>query len=405
MGFETPTPIQEQAIPIILQGRDLIACAQTGTGKTAAFLLPILHQIAQNEEEFTDTLVVVPTRELAVQIDQELEGFGYFTGASSLPIYGGRDGASFEQEKKALSQGANIIVATPGRLISHLNAGYVKLDKLRHFVLDEADRMLDMGFAGDIMSISNYLPRERQTLLFSATMPNEIRTFAKQLLKDPAQISMAVSKPAAGILQGAYEVEDELKPRLVSHLLEGKEKILERVLIFSSTKAKVKDVTATLKKAGLNVRQVHSDLSQDEREEILRSFKSGKVQILVATDILSRGIDVKGINLVINYDVPGDGEDYVHRVGRTARADSDGVALTFINRRDRRRIKAIESLIESEVRRLPLPADLQAAAEKLAAKPQRNRRSGPPHGGGKGGGRGRGRSGNKRRETGGKRPT
>lgn len=401
MGFQTPTPIQEQAIPIILEGRDLIACAQTGTGKTAAFLLPILHKIAQTQEEYTDTLVVVPTRELAIQIDQQLEGFGYFAGASSLPIYGGRDGASFEQEKKALSQGANVIIATPGRLISHLNAGYVKLDKLRHFVLDEADRMLDMGFAGDIMSITNHIPRERQTLLFSATMPNEIRAFAKQLLKDPAQITMEVSKPAAGVLQAAYEIEDELKPALVSHLLKGKDKILERVLIFSSTKAKVKDVTSTLKQAGLNVRQVHSDLSQDEREEIMRLFKSGKVQILVATDILSRGIDVKGINLVINYDVPSDGEDYVHRVGRTARADADGVALTFINRRDRKRIKSIESLIETEVRRLPLPPQLKAEADKLAANPKHHR-SAPRHHGKGGGGRGR-KSGSKGRGSRGKR--
>jgi len=399
MGFETPTPIQEQAIPFILEGRDLIACAQTGTGKTAAFLLPILHKISQSDEEYTDTLVVVPTRELAIQIDKQLEGFGYFTGASSLPIYGGRDGNSFTQEKKALSQGASLIIATPGRLISHLNAGYVKLGKLRHFVLDEADRMLDMGFAGDIMSISNHLPRERQTLLFSATMPNEIRGFAKQLLKkDPAQITMEVSKPAAGVLQAAYEVEDELKPRLVSHLLKGKDSVLERVLVFSSTKAKVKEVTATLKKAGLNVRQVHSDLSQDEREEILRLYKSGKVQTLVATDILSRGIDVKGINLVINYDVPSDGEDYVHRVGRTARADADGVALTFINRRDRRRIQSIENLIEMPVRRLPLPADLREEAEKLAAEyKNKPRRSSSRHGS-RGGGRNR-RSNKGRRNT------
>lgn len=375
MGFETPTPIQEQAIPFILEGKDLIACAQTGTGKTAAFLLPILHKLALLQEEYTDTLIVVPTRELAVQIDQQLEGFGYFTGASSLPIYGGRDGASFVQEKKALSQGANVIIATPGRLISHLNAGYVKLDRLRHFILDEADRMLDMGFAGDILSISNHLPKNRQTLLFSATMPNDIRTFAKQLLKNPAQITMEVSKPAEGVLQAAYELEDPLKPDLVSHLLKGKEDILERALIFSSTKAKVKEVTATLKKSGLNVRQVHSDLAQSEREEILRLFKNGKVQILVATDILSRGIDVKGINLVVNYDVPSDGEDYVHRVGRTARADADGVALTFINRRDRRRFKAIESLIERQIMRLPLPTHLKEAAAKLPADYGKGRKS------------------------------
>ncbi len=235
--------------------------------------------------------------------------------------------------------------------------------------------MLDMGFAGDILSISNHLPKNRQTLLFSATMPNDIRTFAKQLLKNPAQITMEVSKPAEGVLQAAYELEDPLKPDLVSHLLKGKEDILERALIFSSTKAKVKEVTATLKKSGLNVRQVHSDLAQSEREEILRLFKNGKVQILVATDILSRGIDVKGINLVVNYDVPSDGEDYVHRVGRTARADADGVALTFINRRDRRRFKAIESLIERQIMRLPLPTHLKEAAAKLPADYGKGRKS------------------------------
>lgn len=358
MGFETATPIQEKAIPAILEGKDLIACAQTGTGKTAAFLLPVLHHLANQNEETINTLIIVPTRELAIQIDQQLEGFAYFTNTSSLPIYGGRDGISFNQEKKALSMGANIVVATPGRLIAHLNLGYVKLGQLKNLILDEADRMLDMGFVNDIQAIINYLPKKRQTLMFSATMPPKIRQFAKRILRNPVQISFAVSKPAEGILQAAYEVEDDQKLPLLNHLLGRRKGKKELILIFCTTKASVKNITAELKHSQLNVGEIHSDLDQDEREEILRQFKNGNLNILVATDILSRGIDVKGINLVFNYDVPSDAEDYIHRIGRTARADSDGVALTLINRKDRRKFGDIERLMESKVRRLPLPASI-----------------------------------------------
>lgn len=358
MGIETATPIQEQAIPAILSGKDVLACAQTGTGKTAAFLLPILHQLASSQQDHIDTLILEPTRELVVQVDQQLEGFSYFTGVSAIPVYGGRDGQSMEQERKALKQGASIIVASPGRLIAHLNMGYVNLKHLKHLVLDEADRMLDMGFAPDIMSIVNQLPRERQTLLFSATMPSQIRRFAKELMRQqPVEISLAVSKPAENILQAVYEVEDDMKAALTSHLLQGKTK-LERIIIFASTKIKVRDLAGQLGRMGFNVADVHSDLDQEVREERMRNFRSGTLRIVVATDVLSRGIDVKGIDLVINYDVPSDGEDYVHRIGRTARADASGVALTYVNRKDRRRFDRIEQTIGSKIRRLPMPADL-----------------------------------------------
>jgi ATP-dependent RNA helicase RhlE len=356
MGFETPTPIQEQAIPIILSHKDLIGCAQTGTGKTAAFLLPILNQLSVNPTDKTDTLIIVPTRELALQIDQALQGFSYFTSVSSLAIYGGSDGSVFERERRALTDGANVIIATPGRLMAHLNMGYVKLDNLKHLILDEADRMLDMGFVDDILKITTYLPKDRQTLLFSATMPPKIRTLATKLLKDPEHISIAISKPSAGIVQGAYLVYDTQKNNLIKLLLKGKD--LNSVIIFLSTKQKVKELERDLQKAGLKAKAIHSDLEQNEREEVLLDFRSKKLQILVATDILSRGIDIEDISLVINYDVPGDAEDYIHRIGRTARAASTGVALTFINEYDQQKFLQIETLIGNEVKKLPLPEEL-----------------------------------------------
>lgn len=356
MGFETPTPIQEQAIPIIQSGKDLIGCAQTGTGKTAAFLLPILNKLSGLPAETTDTLIIVPTRELALQIDQALQGFSYFTSVSSLAIYGGSDGSVFERERRALSEGANIIIATPGRLMAHLNMGYVKLDSLKHLILDEADRMLDMGFVDDILKITSYLPKVRQTLMFSATMPPKIRTLASKLLVEPEHISIAVSKPAAGVVQGAYLVYDAQKNKLIKSLLEGKD--LSSVIIFVSTKIKVKELERDLQKAGLKAKAIHSDLEQLEREEVLRNFRSKKLQILVATDILSRGIDIEDIGLVINYDVPGDAEDYIHRIGRTARAAATGVALTFINEYDQQKFLQIETMLGSEVKKLALPESL-----------------------------------------------
>ena len=356
MGFEIPTPIQQQAIPIILNHKDLIGCAQTGTGKTAAFLLPILNQLTAHPTDKTDTLIIVPTRELALQIDQALQGFSYFTSVSSLAIYGGSDGSVFERERKALTDGANVIIATPGRLMAHLNMGYVKLDSLKHLILDEADRMLDMGFVDDILKITTYLPKERQTLLFSATMPPKIRTLATKLLKDPEHISIAISKPSEGIVQGAYLVYDNQKNNLIKSLLKGKE--LNSIIIFVSTKQKVKELEKDLQKAGLKAKAIHSDLEQNEREEVLLNFRSKQLQILVATDILSRGIDIEDISLVINYDVPGDAEDYIHRIGRTARAASTGVALTFINEFDQQKFLQIETLIGNEIKKLNLPEEL-----------------------------------------------
>ncbi len=353
MGFENPTPIQEQAIPIIQNNKDLIGCAQTGTGKTAAFLLPILNKLSVHPTDSVNTLIVVPTRELALQIDQALQGFSYFTSVSSIAIYGGSDGIVFEKERRALTDGANIIIATPGRLMAHLNMGYVKFDKVETLILDEADRMLDMGFVDDILKITTFLPKTRQTLMFSATMPSAIRTLATKLLHNPEQISISISKPAEGVIQGAYLVYDTQKNALIKSLLEGKE--LTSVIIFVSTKIKVKELERDLQKAKLKAKAIHSDLEQNEREEVLRNFRSKQLQILVATDILSRGIDIEDIGLVINYDVPGDAEDYIHRIGRTARAASTGVALTFINEFDQQKFLQIETLIGSEVKKIPLP--------------------------------------------------
>jgi superfamily II DNA/RNA helicase len=352
MNFTKPTPIQQQAIPIIMQGRDLIACAQTGTGKTAAFLLPVINEIISAQSETLNTLIVVPTRELAVQIDEALQGFAYFTSVSHLAIYGGTGGISFEQEKKALTQGANIIIATPGRLIAHLNMGYVKFECIKHLILDEADRMLDMGFSDDLNKIISFLPKQRQTLLFSATMPPKIRELAKKILNNPEQINIAVSKPAEGVMQAAYVLYNSQKIALLKSLLQGKN--ISSIIIFSSTKEKVKQLERELKQLRFNVAAIHSDLEQDQRTEVLRQFKNRSLQILVATDILSRGIDIDSIGLVINYDVPNDAEDYIHRVGRTARAETTGVALTFINPEDQRKFKSIETLIGSEIKKLTL---------------------------------------------------
>jgi ATP-dependent RNA helicase RhlE len=356
MGFDTPTPIQQQVIPAIMEGRDLIAGAQTGTGKTAAYLLPLLDRISRNAIPHTSALIIAPTRELALQIDQALQGFAYFTHASSIAVYGGNDGASFEREKKSLTEGASVIIATPGRLLSHLNMGYVKFNQLDCLVLDEADKMLDMGFYDDIMRIINHLPKKRQNLFFSATMPPPMRELARKIMQNPFEVSLALSKPAAGILQGAYLIRDGQKVPLIIKLLKGKE--LSSVLIFVSTKSGVKDLERELRKVKLSARAISSDLSQQEREDVLLSFRNRNTQILIATDILSRGIDIDNIGLVISYDVPGDAEDYIHRIGRTARAESTGVALTLVNEKDQYRLAQIESLIEKEVPRIPLPSEM-----------------------------------------------
>ncbi|MEI9919522.1 MAG: DEAD/DEAH box helicase [Bacteroidota bacterium] len=356
MGFKNATPIQEQAIPIILERQDLIACAQTGTGKTAAYLLPILDNIVRAEVRHLNTLIIAPTRELAQQIDQQVEGFSYFVGISSLSVYGGGDGAMWDQQRKALDEGADIIIATPGRLIAMLTSGTIKFDHLEHLVLDEADRMLDMGFFDDIVRIISYLPKERQTLLFSATMPPKIRTLANKILRDPKEINISIAKPAAGILQQAYVVYDEQKGALLKHVLRTAK--WNSIIIFASTKEAVKKLDTAFQRAGLPARAFHSDLEQAEREDILRGFKNKQITILIGTDVLSRGIDVEGISLVINYDVPPDPEDYVHRVGRTARAETTGTAVTFINERDQRKFQSIERLIGDTIVKLPLPEEL-----------------------------------------------
>ncbi len=360
MGFDKPTPIQEQAIPLILANKDLIACAQTGTGKTAAYLLPILNKIVQNKTSNLNTLIIAPTRELAQQIDQQVEGFAYFLGVSSISVYGGGDGAAFEQQKKAMREGADIIIATPGRLIAMLtSAGSVNMSSLQHLVLDEADRMLDMGFHDDIMRIINYLPKTRQTVLFSATMPPKIRSMANKILTNPEHINIAISKPAEGILQQAFMAFDTQKVALVKHILNEKEH--NSVIVFASTKEKVKELGKELYRSGLSIKAFHSDLEQAEREQIMLAFKNKEVQILIGTDILSRGIDVDGISLVVNFDVPPDPEDYIHRIGRTARAETTGTAITFINPKDQRRFFSIENLIGTEIPKLPLPEFLGEA--------------------------------------------
>jgi ATP-dependent RNA helicase RhlE len=357
MGFVTPTPIQAEAIPIILKGQDIIACAQTGTGKTGAYLLPVLEHISTTNKHQISTLILAPTRELAQQIDQQVEGLAYFTGISSIAVFGGGDGIAYEQQRRGIQNDVNIIVATPGRLIAHLNSGIVKLNHLNHLILDEADRMLDMGFYDDIMKIVSYLPKKRQTLMFSATMPGRIRTLAKSILISPHQVNIAMSQPAVGIDQQIYRVHDAQKTPLLLTLL--KTGSYKSIIIFASRKEIVKSLAKELKSARMKVSAFHSDLEQREREEILLEFKNKELPVIVGTDALSRGIDVEGIDLVINYDVPGDPEDYVHRVGRTARAETTGTAITFVNHRDERRLKSIELLIEKPIRLMELPDELK----------------------------------------------
>lgn len=359
MGYQKPTPVQEMAIPIIMENQDLIACAQTGTGKTAAYVLPLLDKIVREHSRHLNTLVIAPTRELALQIDQQVEGFAYFLGVSSLPVYGGSDGATWDQQRKAMESGADIIIATPGRLMALLQAGTINLSHLKHLVLDEADRMLDMGFYDDIVRIIKQLPTDRQTLLFSATMPPKIRTLANTILKSPREISIAISKPASGILQQAYLVHDHQKMPLLKRLLLDND--YKSAIIFSNSKENVKKLGSELARAGLSAKAFHSDLEQSEREQIMNQFKSRKLQMLIGTDILSRGIDVEGIELVVNYDTPHDAEDYVHRIGRTARAERTGTAVTFVNERDHWKFQKVEKLIGNDIVKLPLPSGLGEA--------------------------------------------
>lgn len=385
MGFEHATPIQEQAIPVILKGQDIIGCAQTGTGKTAAFILPVINKMVGKEDTKTNTVIIVPTRELAVQIEQQIQGLSYFTSVGSKAIYGGGDGKAFQEEKEALQNGMDIIVATPGKLISHIKLGYVDFSQVKHLILDEADRMLDMGFHDDIQRIVKALPQQRQNLLFSATMAKEIRELAKRMLHNPVEINLALSKPAEGVKQKVYLTHDEQKNPMLKVLLSERQDY-KRIILFTGTKNKVGDIVRYLKKNNFKVHGISSNLEQEEREEVLRGFKSGRIRLLVATDVMSRGIDIKEINLVINYDVPGDAEDYVHRVGRTARANTKGEAITFVNPKDMQRFARIERLIDTEFEKQQPPTELGEGPkweEKKKSKrkfvPRNKRKNFKPH--------------------------
>lgn len=354
MGFEEATPIQEFAIPKILDNKDIIACAQTGTGKTAAFVLPILNKLVDKPSHGTNTLIIVPTRELAIQINQEIQGFSYFASIGSAAVYGGGDGGEYAQQENALRSGADIIVATPGRLISHLAMGNGKFDQLQHLVLDEADKMLDMGFLDDIERIITHLPKKRETLMFSATMPPKIRSLAKKILVSPEEISLAISKPAEKVVQHVCLAHDTQKIAALKFIID-RHPDYTSILIFTSAKSKVHDIVRELRRNGYPAKGISSDLDQEQREEVLIGFRSKRTRILVATDVISRGIDIKEINMVINFDVPHDAEDYVHRIGRTARANTEGEAYTLVNVKDMQKMQRIEQLIEMEVPRLQLP--------------------------------------------------
>ncbi len=354
MSFEEATPVQEQVIPVVLQNRDLIAVAQTGTGKTAAFVLPILNKLTGKKDHSTDTLILVPTRELAIQIDQQIQGFSYFVPAQSLAVYGGGTGQDWDSEAKAFKHGADIIIATPGRLLSHIKMGTVNFKKLKHLVLDEADKMLDMGFIDDIMKIISEIPEKRQTLLFSATMPMGIRRLAKKVLNEPVEISLSASRPAEGIDQKMYVVSEKQKDNLLKYILIEKSSY-NSIIIFSSTKYKISEIVRFLVKEGIPAHGISSNFDQAKREEILRDFRSRKIRILVATDVMSRGIDIKDVNLIINYDVPRNAEDYVHRVGRTARVKSTGEAVMLVVPKEMNSLRKIEKLIGRPVPKLPLP--------------------------------------------------
>ena len=357
MHFEECTPIQEQSIDLILEGRDLIACAQTGTGKTAAYLLPVIDLLADTEATpKVKCVIMVPTHELAQQIDRQMEGFAYYIPVSSLAIHGGNDGKEFARQQHALRQGADMVIATPGRLLAHMKMGYVDLSEVRYFILDEADRMLDMGLSEDIMRIVAALPKDRQTLMFSATMPKKIQQLAATILTDPAEVKIAVSKPAERIDQSAFICHEGQKEALLKYLFsQGHNK---RVIVFSSSKQKVKELTQAMRKAHWKAAEMHSDLDQKAREEVMLGFRAGRIDIVIATDIIARGIDIDDIAMVVNYDVPREAEDYVHRVGRTARANTDGIAVTFVSERDQSRFGFIERFLGKEVRKAEMPAEI-----------------------------------------------
>ena len=377
MHFEDMTPIQERCIPEILDGYDVLGIAQTGTGKTAAYLLPILSQLDDGNypKDAINCVIMSPTRELAQQIDQAMQGFGYYLDdVSSVAVYGGNDGNRYDQELRSMRMGADVLIATPGRLLSHLKVGNLDLSQCSFFVLDEADRMLDMGFVDDIMKIVQQLPKDCQRIMFSATMPKKIRELAVQLLHNPVEVQIAVSRPAEKIHQMAYVCYEPQKLQIIQHIFKNGN--LQRVIIFSGKKERVKEVARKLKSMHINCDQMHSDLSQAERDEAMYRFKAGQTDVLVATDIVARGIDIDDIRLVINYDVPADSEDYVHRIGRTARADRDGEAITFISDTDIYRFQGIEHFLGKEVEKIALPEGLGDAPEYVKRPKKANSRKG-----------------------------
>ena len=380
MNYTEATEIQAKAIPLILEGNDLIGCAQTGTGKTAAFLLPLLNHLSEIDGAGVKALILCPTRELAIQIAQQAEGLSYFTHASVKAVYGGGDGVAWDQEKAALTGKADLIIATPGRLMAHMEQGYVKFDRVEFLVLDEADRMLDIGFYDDILKIIDKLPKKRQSLMFSATMASRIRQLAVQILQDPQEVSVAIAKPAEGVTQKVYLAFDEQKVALARHLLADKDEY-KQIIVFCSTKKKVEQLYRKLRDRNFACAPISSDYTQEEREQALSDFKNGRTRILVATDVMSRGIDVKGIDLVMNFDVPHDAEDYVHRIGRTARAKTTGMAITLVSPEDMYRFSKIERLIERELEKLQPPTELGEGPQWEA----RSKGSGRPGGGRPGG--------------------
>lgn len=396
MNFQDMTPIQEQTIPIILEGRDVIGCAQTGTGKTAAYTLPLLSRLASegNPNNVVKSLIIVPTRELAQQIDMQFQGFSYYLPISTTVVYGGGDGKGWTNQKQGMQMGADVVIVTPGRLISHLQTSGIDLSHVECLILDEADRMLDMGFSDDIMKIISHLPKKRQTIMFSATLPPKIRQFAKSILNsDPAEINIAISKPNEAIEQSAYICYENQKLPIIKELFA--KPLGSKTIIFSSSKLKVKDLAFTLKRMKLNAAAMHSDLDQDKREEVMLDFKNGKIDILVATDIVARGIDIDDIGLVINYDVPHDPEDYIHRIGRTARASATGSAITFVSSQEQGKFHAIEKFLEKDIEKRELP---EVVGEAPKYDPAANSRVGGA------GYRGKSNSNNKGRSNGGGKP-
>ena len=369
MGFETAMPIQEKVIPIILENKDLIACSQTGSGKTAAYVLPILNKLIGKKEINVNTLIIVPTRELAIQIEQQIQGLSYFVSAGSIAVYGGGDGGDWELQKGALKNGTDIIIATPGRLLSHLKLGYVNFKNIKHLILDEADRMLDMGFIDDIDSIISFLPKKHQTLMFSATMPKSIRQLAHKILYKPVEISLSISKPVESVDQKAYLIFEEQKVKVIKHLLVER-KHYDSIIIFTSTKKKVSDIVSSLNRYGFPSQGISSNLDQEKREEVLMGFRSKRIRILVATDVMSRGIDVKEINMVINYDVPHDTEDYVHRIGRTARVNAKGEAITLVTQKEMYKLREIEQLIEASIPKIQPPGEIGTVPKWKEVKPK-----------------------------------